>query len=94
MRELIFLLLIARNHGFSVRRDFLFLLVLRIGCVILFLHSLGLPYTCNYSLQDVVVAAAILCHCTFDILEHYQTRQILPSLAVSTYVVCALIPTP
>ena len=34
------------NYLISVRRDFLFLLVLGLGCVILLWHSLGLPY--NY----------------------------------------------
>ena len=45
-RELIFLLLFICYFVASVRRSFLFLLVLRIGCIILLWHSLGLPY--NY----------------------------------------------
>ena len=45
-RERIFLLLITCNLDVSVQRSFLFLLVSRLGCVILSQHSLGLPY--NY----------------------------------------------
>ena len=44
MRELIFLLSITRNYVVSVRRGFLFLLVLGTGCVILIWQSLGRPY--------------------------------------------------
>ena len=40
----------------SVRRGFLFLLVLGIGCVILLWHSMGLPY--NYFIFAFVVTAA------------------------------------
>ena len=42
-RELIFLLSITRDYVVSVRRGFLFLVVLRTGWLILLLHSLGLP---------------------------------------------------
>ena len=42
----IFLLCITRSYVVSVRRDFHFFLVLRVGCVILLWHSLGLSY--NY----------------------------------------------
>ena len=45
-RELICLLLFTCNYVVSVRRGFLFLWVLGMGCVILFWHSLSLPY--NY----------------------------------------------
>ena len=45
-RELIFLLSFACTYVVSVWRDFLFLLVLGMGCVILLGHSMGLPY--NY----------------------------------------------
>ena len=45
-RELICLLLFTFNYVVSVRRGFLFLLLLGIGCVILLWHSLGLSY--NY----------------------------------------------
>ena len=45
-RELFFLLSFNCNHVVYVWRGFLFLLVLEIGCVILFWHSLGLQY--NY----------------------------------------------
>ena len=44
-RELIFLLSFTCNYVVSVRRGFLFLLVLGIGCVILLGNSLALPYT-------------------------------------------------
>ena len=52
-RELIFLLSFTCNYVVSVRRGFLFLLVLRTGCVILLWHSLGLQYNyfINASLQ-------------------------------------------
>ena len=43
-KELFFLLLFTCNYVVSVWRDFLFLLVFEIGCVILSWHSLGLPY--------------------------------------------------
>ena len=43
-RKLSFLLSFTFNYVVSVRRGFLFLLVLGIGCVILLWHSLGLPY--------------------------------------------------
>ena len=45
-RELICLLSFTCNYVVSVRRGFLFLMVLGMGCVILLWHSLGLPY--NY----------------------------------------------
>ena len=45
-RELIFLISLTCNYVVSVRRGFLFLLVLGIGYVILLYHSMGLPY--NY----------------------------------------------
>ena len=45
-RALILLLSINHNFVVSVRRGFLFLLVLRIGCIILLWHALGFPY--NY----------------------------------------------
>ena len=44
--SLFFLLSITRNYVFSSRRGFLFLLVLRMGCVNLLWHSVCLPY--NY----------------------------------------------
>ena len=44
-RELICLLLFTCNRVVSVRRGFLFLCVLGMGCVILLWHSLCLPYT-------------------------------------------------
>ena len=50
-RELIFLQLFTCNYVVSVRWGFLFLLVLRIGCiacVILLWHSLGHPYNNFY----------------------------------------------
>ena len=45
-RELICLLLFTCNYVVCVRRGFLFLCLLGIGCVILLWYSLGLPY--NY----------------------------------------------
>ena len=48
-RELICLISFTCNYVVSVRRGFLFLLVLGMGCVILLWHSLCLPY--NYSLS-------------------------------------------
>ena len=64
-RELFFLQCFTCNHVVSVRRGFLFLLVLGIGCVILLWHSLGLPHdyfgahtrdVCtNDSPQDIVL---------------------------------------
>ena len=42
-RELVFLLLFTCNFVVSVRRRFLFLLVLGMGCVILFWRSLDFP---------------------------------------------------
>ena len=45
-RELIYLLFFTCNYVVSVRRGFLFLWVLVMGCVILLWHSLSLPY--NY----------------------------------------------
>ena len=43
-RELICLLLFTCNYVVRVRRAFLFLWVLRMGCVILLWHSMNLPY--------------------------------------------------
>ena len=43
-RELICLLLFTCNYVVSVRRGFLFLLVLGMGYVILLQHSMSLPY--------------------------------------------------
>ena len=51
-RELIFLLLFTCNYAVSVRRGFLFLLVLGMGYVILLWHSLSLPY--NYFIIEKV----------------------------------------
>ena len=45
-REIISLLSFTCNYVVSVCRGFLFLFVLGMGCVILFWHSLGIPY--NY----------------------------------------------
>ena len=47
---LICLLLFTCNYVVSVRKGFLILLVLGMGCVILLCHSLGLPY--NYLVAD------------------------------------------
>ena len=58
------MMIFKRNYVVSVvRRDFLFFLVLRIGCVILLCHSLGLQYNncdlavnieCGYSLKPLL----------------------------------------
>ena len=48
------LLLITCNFVVSVQKSFLFLRALRMGCVILFWHSLGLPY--NFLLDALSVA--------------------------------------
>ena len=48
-RELICLLSFTCNYVVFVRRGFLFLLVLGMGCVVLLWHSLGLLY--NYFIQ-------------------------------------------
>ena len=48
-RELNFLPSFTCNYIVSVRRSILFLLLRRIGCVILFWHSLDIPY--NYFLK-------------------------------------------
>ena len=45
-KELVLLLLITGNFVVSFRRGFLFLLMLRIGCVVLLWHSYGFPF--NY----------------------------------------------
>ena len=52
-RELAFLLSFTCNYIVSVRRGFLFLLVLGIGCVILLWHSLCLPYNYFRLFQNV-----------------------------------------
>ena len=53
-RELICVLSFTCNYVVSVRRGFLFLLVLGMGCVVLFWHSLRLPdnYLAIYSRGD------------------------------------------
>ena len=43
-RELFFMLSFTCNYVFSDRKGFFFLLVLRMGCVILLWHSFGLTY--------------------------------------------------
>ena len=50
-RKLICLLSFTCNYVVSVRKGFLFLSVLGMGCVILLWHSLGLPY--NYSTNSI-----------------------------------------
>ena len=56
-QELFFLSSFACNYVVSVRRGFLFLLALGMGCVILVWHSLGIPY--NHFLIRIHVAEAI-----------------------------------
>ena len=59
---LIHLLLFTCNYEVSVRMGFLFLLVLGMGCVILLLHPLGLPY--NYF--GTLLAKASVCRGIFS----------------------------
>ena len=54
-----YVLSITRNYGDSVRRHFVFLLVLSIGYVVLLWHSLGLPY--RYILHEPQVSDKMLC---------------------------------
>ena len=56
-RPLICLLSFACNYVVSVRRGFLFLWVLGIGCVILMWHSLGLPLFCENILIIIFLSA-------------------------------------
>ena len=56
-REIVFLLLFTCNFVVSVRRRFLFLLVLGLGCFILLWHSLDLPLislvcTCKFTYKS------------------------------------------
>ena len=51
-RELICLLSFTCNYVVSVRRGFLFLLVLGMGCIILLWHSPGLLYNYLYNQTD------------------------------------------
>ena len=60
--ELIFLLSFTCNIMVYVRRGFLFLLNLGIGCVILFWHSLGRPY--NYFAGFLVFLCSL---CEFSV---------------------------
>ena len=64
-RELICLLLFTCNYVFSVRRSFLFLLVLGMGYVILLWHSLSLPYN-NFAVHSVCFPHLIL----FSYMSH------------------------
>ena len=70
-RELMCLLLLICNYVVSVWRGFLFPRVLGVGCVILLLHSLNLPYnyfkdTFNTSFRAVSVVHQLstfsICH--------------------------------
>ena len=51
-RELICLLSFTCNYVVSVRKVFLFFLVLGMGCVILSWHSLGIPFNYNACQQS------------------------------------------
>ena len=51
-RELVCLLSFTCGYVVSVRRGFLFLWVLGMGCVILLWHSVGFPY--NYFASDLL----------------------------------------
>ena len=64
----IFLLSFTSNYVVSVRRDFLFFLVLGIGCVILLWHSLCLPY--NFFMDKAVKTNSVIkCHLQATILD-------------------------
>ena len=54
-RELICLLLFTCDYVVSVRRSFLFLLVLGTGCVILLWLSLSIPYNCFYEHKTIIL---------------------------------------
>ena len=56
-REIIFLLSFTCNYVVSVRRGFLFLLVLEMGCVVLLWYSLGLPYILSHYKSESLFAA-------------------------------------
>ena len=56
-RELICLLPFTCNYVVSVRRGFFFLLVLRMGYVILLWHSLSLPYNYFYKVDYLRINA-------------------------------------
>ena len=60
-RELICLLLFTCKYVVSVRRGFLFLWLLGMGCVILLWHSQGLPY--NYYLAFVANHLSFIITC-------------------------------
>ena len=59
-RELSCLLSFTCNYVVSVRRGFLFLCVLGMGCVILFWHSQGLPYKYFVLLRNVTWVTFII----------------------------------
>ena len=56
-REIIFLLSFTCNYVVSVRKGFLFLLVLEMGCVVLLWYSLGLPYILFHYKSESLFAA-------------------------------------
>ena len=66
-RELICLLLFTCNYVVSVWRGFLFLWVLGMGYVILFWHSLSLPYN-NFGVRVSVMFHFMFVHFTFSLV--------------------------
>ena len=58
-RELICMLSFTCNHLVSVRRDFLFVWVIGVNCVILLWHSLSLPYIFLPCKQESCVIASL-----------------------------------
>ena len=75
--ELIFLLSVTRNFVALVRRGFIFLLVLRIGCVILLWHSLGLRhYHFGFKDSSLVLIVPFAGHCLHFTSISLHTSQI------------------
>ena len=72
-RELFFLLAITCNYVVSVRRGFLFLLVLQTGCVVSLLHSLGLPL-CHIIKEHIsyVIRKPAFCICKHKGADHLR----------------------
>ena len=87
-RELICLLSFTCSYVVSVRRGFLFLWVLGVGCVILLWHSLGLPY--NFFEFSDEVGRIKACTATepyfrFPLSDKYMLQIISNSLNVGKF---------
>ena len=57
----------------SVRRGFLFLWVLGMGCVILLWHSLSIPY--NHGLKTIAFSVVGVVNKTFDLSQYRKMHQ-------------------